>query len=190
MIGIDAGGGRMNDDMTKTRTHPHLLLKGTRTAMSFVAEARALARAHPYPETGQPDYSRMADVLSRAVLFADWQVVGAAALVRAGEVTRIAEMALSPGFRDDEFARRLTWRMLADAAHELTETPEIEDAYGKPLKIDRFVARRRANRAEDKAMRPTPIGRIRIDAAAGPQTRRDLPPAGARIPRAPKATVL
>ncbi len=190
MIRTDAGGGRMIDQMTETRIGPHLLLKGTRTAMSFVAEARALACRHPYPAAGQPPYSRMADVLSRAVLFADWQVVGAAALIRAGEVTRIAEMALSPGFRDDEYARRLTWRLLADAAHELAETPQIEDAYGQPFGIERFVARRRANRVEDKASRPIPIGRIRIDAATGPRGRKDLPQTGARIPRAPKATVL
>lgn len=180
----------MKDEMTEAPTQTQLLLKGTRTAMSFVAEARALARLHPYPDAGQPGYSQMADVLSRAVLFADWQVVGAAALVRAGEVTRIAEMALMPAFRTDEFARRLTWRLLADAAHDLIDTPEIEDAFGQPLSIARFIARRRANRVEDKKMRPTLIGRIRVDATADATARRDPPPRGARIPRPPKATLL
>lgn len=180
----------MKDELTEARTHPHLLLRGSRTALSFVAEARALARRHPYPDAGQPPYSQMADVLSRAILFADWEVVGAAALVRAGDITRIAEMAFRPAFRSDELARRLTWRLLADAAHDLADTPVIEDAFGQPLSIERFVARRRANRIEDKATRPVPIGRIRIDALAGSAAHRRLPPKGARIPRAPKATLL
>lgn len=153
--------------MSPRRKDMHLLLKGTRTAMSFVAEARRLGISHPYPEAGQAGYSAMADVLARAVLFANWEVVGAAALVRAGSVTRVVEMGLMPAFRSDEFMRRLTWRLLADAAHELTDTEEVEDAYRQPMKIAGFVARRRANRAEDQSAHPTPVGRIEIPAPPG-----------------------
>lgn len=152
--------------MGRTRTtEPSLLLKGTRTAMSFVREARDLAQGQPFPEAGQAAYSVMSDVLARAVLFANWEVVGAAALVRAGDVVRVTELGLVGPFRTDEFARRLTWRLLADAAHDLTETPVIEDAWGAPLEISRFVARRVANRAEDNAMAPTPIGPLTIPVA-------------------------
>jgi hypothetical protein len=174
--------------MTRRQTEMQMLLKGTRTAMSFVAEARRLAISHPYPEAGQAGYSAMADVLARAVLFSSWEVVGAGALVRAGSVTRIVEIGLMPAFRSDEFCRRITWRLLADASHELADTEVIEDAYRRPMEIADFVARRRANRAEDKAAMPTPIGRIAIP-----------PPPGARgslkglpgrelegMPRAPK----
>lgn len=174
-------------------TEPTLLLKGTRTAMSFVAEARRLAISDPYPEDGQPGYSVMADVLARAVLFANWEVVGAAALIRAGDTVRVAEAGLLGAFRTDEFMRRLTWRMLADAAHELTETDVIEDAWRETLDIAPFILRRRMNRAEDKASRPTPIGRLNIplDAAmaarlgsAEMRDRRD------GIPRAPRRVSL
>ena len=126
--------------------------------MSFVAEARRLARAQPYPPAGQPDYSAMADVLSRAVLFANWEVVGAAALVRAGSVTRIVEMGLVAPYRSDEFMRRLTWRLVADAAHELTETPVIEDATGASLDISEFVARRPTDRGPGGGQRHATIG--------------------------------
>ncbi|MCB1330159.1 MAG: hypothetical protein KDK28_12305 [Maritimibacter sp.] len=139
-----------------------LLLKGTRTAMSFVAEARRLAISDPYPDAGQPGYSAMADVLARCVLFSNWEVVGAAALVRAGSVIRVVEMGLIDPFRSDEFMRRLTWRLLADASHDLVETSVIEDAYRRPMKISAFVARRRATRRYDQATMPTPIGRIKI----------------------------
>ena len=144
------------------RIETKLLLKGTRTAMSFVAEARRLAISDPYPDAGQPGYSAMADVLARCVLFANWEVVGAAALVRAGSVVRVVEMGLIDPFRSDEFMRRLTWRLLADASHDLVETGVIEDAYRRPMKISAFVARRRATRRYDQATMPTPIGRIRI----------------------------
>ncbi len=164
------------------------MLKGTRTAMSFVAEARRLAISHPYPEAGQAGYSSMADVLARAVLFSDWEVVGAGALVRAGSITRIVEVGLLPGFQSDELLRRITWRLIADASHELTETGVIEDGYREPMEIAGFVARRRSNRAEDKAMRPQPIGRITIPAPPGRRGRPRAVPAGPRdgIPRAPK----
>ncbi|GKY87249.1 hypothetical protein [Sinisalibacter aestuarii] len=174
--------------MTRIKTETQMLLKGTRTAMSFVAEARRLAISHPYPEAGQPGYSALADVLARAVLFANWEVVGAGALVRAGSVTRIVEIGLLPPYRSDEFLRRITWRLLADAAHDLTETPRIEDAYRQPMDITRFVARRRANRAADKAALPTPIGRIAIPAAPGATRRLNAVPgrAPAGMPRMPK----
>jgi len=180
------------EQMIKTSHETHLLLKGTRTAMSFVAEARRLAISHPYPEAGQVGYSSMADVLARAILFADWEVVGAGALVRAGSVTRIVEIGLMPAFRSDEFLRRITWRLIADASHELTETEVIEDGYRLPMEIADFVARRRANRAEDKAMLPQPIGRITIPPPPG---RRRRPDAGTGrelvgIPRLPKGYVL
>lgn len=169
-----------------------MLLRGTRTAMSFVAEARRLAISHPYPEAGQAGYSTMADVLSRAVLFANWEVVGAGALVRAGSVVRIVEIGLMPAFRSDEFCRRITWRLLADATHELDGVEVVEDAFRKPMNISRFVARRRANRAEDKAAMPTPIGRIRIPPPPGAQ--RGLSGLPGRelegIPRAPKGILL
>jgi len=190
--GADTGIG----GMSPRRQELHLLLKGTRTAMSFVAEARRLARAQPYPPAGQPEYSAMADVLSRAVLFANWEVVGAAALVRAGSVTRIVEMGLVAPYRSDEFMRRLTWRLVADAAHELTETPVIEDATGAPLDISEFVARRRANRMQDIAARPTPIGPILIAPGSVATPRRPDPSAPAasaaparrraEMPRAPR----
>lgn len=174
--------------MINPRRDRHLLLKGTRTAMSFVAEARRLAISDPYPEAGQAGYSAMADVLARAVLFSNWEVVGAGALVRAGSVTRVVEVGLKDPFRTDAFLRRITWRLLADAAHDLTETDEIEDAYRAPMDITEFVARRRANRAEDKAARPQPIGRIEIPPPPG--RRRGPAPRPARefegIPRAPK----
>lgn len=174
--------------MPNRRKDMNLLLKGTRTAMSFVAEARRLGISHPYPEAGQAGYSTMADVLSRAVLFANWEVVGAAALVRAGSVTRVVEMGLMPPFRSDEFMRRITWRLLADAAHELTDTIEVEDAYREPMEIATFIARRRLNRAEDSAAQPTPIGRIEVPRT--PTTRR-RPATPAReidgLPRAPKS---
>lgn len=165
-----------------------LLLKGTRTAMSFVAEARRLAITYPYPQAGQAGYSSMADVLARAVLFADWEVVGAGALVRAGSVTRIVEIGLMPAFRSDELLRRITWRLIADASHELTETEVIEDGHRQPMEIAGFVARRRANRTEDKAMRPRPIGRIMIPPPPGkrrgPNALPGREPVG--IPRLPK----
>ncbi len=179
--------------MIELRPDMHLLLKGTRTAMSFVAEARRLAISHPYPEAGQAGYSAMADVLARAVLFSNWEVVGAGALVRAGSVIRIVEVGLMPPFRGDEFLRRITWRLLADASHELTDTAMIEDAYGRPMEIAGFIARRRENRADDKAARPHPIGRIAIPVPLGqPPT---PPQAAARpdftgIPRAPKRIVV
>lgn len=165
----------------------HLLLKGTRTAMSFVAEARRLALTHPFPETGQPGYSVMADVLARAVLFADWEVVGAAALVRAGSVIRVVELGLRPPFRSDEFARRLTWRMIADASHELAGIAQIEDAHGGRLEVSGFVARRRASRAVERAARPVPVGRITIPRAGSIATMSSLGTADrARpMPRAP-----
>lgn len=168
---------------------PTLLLKGTRTAMSFVAEARRLAIADPYPEAGQAGYSVMADVLARAVLFANWEVVGAAGLVRAGDTVRVVEAGLIGSFRTDEFMRRLTWRMLADAAHELTDVDEIEDAWREPLPISSFIDRRRANRAEDKAARPTPIGAIEIP--LDPETAARLAEKEAHelegMPRAPRS---
>lgn len=163
------------------------MLKGTRTAMSFVAEARRLAISHPYPEAGQPGYSAMADVMARAILFADWEVVGAGALVRAGSVTRIVEIGLMPAFRSDEFLRRITWRLIADASHELTETEVIEDGYRRPMEVAGFVARRRANRAEDKALLPQPIGRITIPPPPGRRRRLDAGPGRelVGIPRVP-----
>ena len=111
--------------------------------MSFVAEARRLAISDPYPEDGQAGYSVMADVLARAVLFANWEVVGAAALIRAGDTVRVAEAGLIGAFRTDEYMRRLTWRMLADAAHELADTVEIQDAWRESLDIAPFINRRR-----------------------------------------------
>jgi len=174
------------------RTDTNMLLKGTRTAMSFVAEARRLGISDPYPEAGQPGYSAMADVLARCVLFANWEVVGAAALVRAGSVVRVVEMGLRDPFRSDEFMRRLTWRLLADASHDLVETSVIEDAYRQPMKISAFVARRRATRRMDQAARPTPIGRITIprdplDGSVPPQTPvRDLD----KMPLAPRGLVI
>lgn len=174
--------------MPTGRIETQLLLKGTRTAMSFVAEARRLAISDPYPEAGQPGYSAMADVLARCVLFANWEVVGAGALVRAGSATRLVEIGLKPPYRTDEFLRRLTWRLLADAAHELGDTDVIEDGYRAPLDVSAFVARRRANRRYDKATMPTPIGRIEIPPASGrrrPQPRqpdRDI----TGVPRAPR----
>lgn len=177
-----------SEGMIDARTDTNLLLRGTRTAMSFVAEARRLAISHPYPEAGQAGYSSMADVLARAVLFANWEVVGAGALVRAGSVTRIVEVGLLPAFRSDEFLRRITWRLLADATHELADTDVIEDAYRVPMEIGEFVARRRANRAADKASRPQPIGRITIPPPPGRRRGpRALPGREAEgIPRAPK----
>lgn len=139
--------------------------------MSFVAETTRLSLTDPYPEDGQPGYSSMADVLARAVLFANWEVVGAAALVRAGSVTRIVDAGLRAPFRTDEMMRRLTWRLVADAAHELYETPQIEDAFRKPLEVTRFVARRHMNREEDRAAQPVPIGRIAIPLSADMQAR-------------------
>jgi hypothetical protein len=175
--------------MRPRRKDTQLLLKGTRTALSFVAEARRLGISHPYPQAGQPGYSAMADVLARCVLFANWEVVGAAALVRAGSATRVVEMGLMPPFRTDEFMRRLTWRLLADAAHELVDTEVIEDAYRQPFDIASFVARRRRQRAEDKAAKPTPIGRIEIPPAPGSRRRPTAPPgrASAAAPHAPRA---
>ncbi len=148
--------------MATGRMYNNLLLKGTRTAMSFVAEARRLGISDPYPEAGQMGYSAMADVLARCVLFANWEVVGAAALVRAGSVVRVVEMGLLDPFRSDEFMRRLTWRLLADASHDLVDVSVIEDAYRQPMKISAFVARRRATRRMDQATMPMPIGRIAI----------------------------
>jgi len=148
--------------MEPGRIDNNLLLKGTRTAMSFVAETRRLAISDPYPQAGQPGYSAMADVLARCVLFANWEVVGAAALVRAGSVVRVVEMGLLDPFRTDEFMRRLIWRLLADASHDLVDTGVVEDAYRQPMKISAFVARRRATRRMDQATTPTPIGRIAI----------------------------
>lgn len=139
--------------------------------MSFVAETARLSLSDPYPEAGQPGYSSMADVLSRAVLFANWEVVGAAALVRAGSVTRIVDAGLRAPFRTDEMMRRLTWRLVADAAHELREAPEIEDAFRKPLDVTHFVARRHMNREEDRAAQPVPIGRIEIPLSSAMQLR-------------------
>lgn len=173
-------------------TEPTLLLKGTRTAMSFVAEARRLSISDPYPDAGQPGFSVMADVLARAVLFANWEVVGAAALVRANDTVRVAEAGLLGPFRTDEFMRRLTWRMLADATHELSDTDVIEDAWREPLAVRDFIARRQANRAEDKAARPTPIGRIEIplDAAmAARMAEHDFSDGGA-MPRAPRGATV
>jgi len=174
--------------MIEARSDTQLLLKGTRTAMSFVAEARRLAISHPYPDAGQPGYSAMADVLARAVLFSNWEVVGAGALVRAGSVTRVVEIGLKPPYRTDAFLRRITWRLLADATHELTEVAAVEDGYGDPMPIQEFVTRRRNNRADDLAARPQPIGRIAIPPAPG---QRQAPVAGperefAGVPRAPK----
>ena len=172
------------------RKQTHLLLKGTRTAMSFVAEARRIGRSDPYPEEGQPAYSAMADVLARCVLFSNWDVVGAAALVRAGSVTRVVEMGLKAPYRSDELMRRLTWRLLADASHELVDTAVIEDAYCRPMDIAAFISRRRANRKLDKATMPTPIGRLEIPRPPGrarPQSpTRD--PEG--IPRAPRGIAI
>jgi hypothetical protein len=172
---------------------PTLLLKGTRTAMSFVAEARRLAISDPYPEDGQAGYSVMADVLARAVLFANWEVVGAAALIRAGDTVRVAEAGLIGAFRTDEYMRRLTWRMLADAAHELADTVEIQDAWRESLDIAPFINRRRVNRAEDKAARPMPIGRLTIpmDAAmAARLAESERQGRGRGIPRAPRGMSL
>jgi hypothetical protein len=179
--------------MTQIKPEMQLLLKGTRTAMSFVAEARRLAIAHPYPETGQPGYSAMADVLARAVLFANWEVVGAGALVRAGSVTRIVEIGLMPAFRFDEFARRITWRLLADASHELVETSVVEDAFCQPLGIAEFVARRRANRANDKAAMPVAVGRIEIPRWPGAKRKihaASVKPVSGAIPRVRKDLML
>lgn len=130
--------------------------------MSFVAEATRLSISDPYPETGQAGYSSMADVLARAVLFANWEVVGAAALVRAGSVTRVVEAGLRDPFRNDEFMRRLTWRLVADATHELMTTQEIEDAFRQPLDVSGFVERRHSTREADRIAAPVPIGRIEI----------------------------
>ncbi len=178
--------------MAPGRTDTKLLLKGTRTAMSFVAEARRLAISDPYPDAGQPGYSAMADVLARCVLFANWEVVGAAALVRAGSVIRVVEMGLLDSFRSDEFMRRLTWRLLADASHDLADTQVIEDAYRQPMKISAFVARRRATRRYDQATTPTPIGRIRIPRV--PDEDLAIPEVAAReiegIPLAPRGLVI
>ncbi len=176
--------------MATGRTYDNLLLKGTRTALSFVAEARRLSISDPYPEAGQMGYSAMADVLARCVLFANWEVVGAAALVRAGSVVRVVEMGLLDPFRSDEFMRRLTWRLLADASHDLAEVDEIEDACRKPMKISAFVARRRATRRMDQATMPVPIGRIvipREPQAAVPREPVHLPEA---IPLAPRGLVV
>lgn len=160
--------------------------------MSFVAEARRLAISDPYPEAGQPGYSAMADVLARCVLFANWEVVGAAALVRAGSVIRVVEMGLLDPFRSDEIMRRLTWRLLADASHDLIETSVIEDARRQPMKISAFVARRRATRRYDHSTMPTPIGRITIPKA--PQDPRVAPAMAARdldgIPLASRSLVI
>ncbi|MCB1337368.1 MAG: hypothetical protein KDK10_07925 [Maritimibacter sp.] len=173
--------------MKAPRKQADLLLKGTRTAMSFVAEARRLAISDPYPQTGQPGYSTMADVLARCVLFANWEVVGAAALVRAGSVTRVVEMGLLDPYRTDEFMRRLTWRMLADASHDLVETSVIEDAYRQPMDISEFVARRRATRRFDQQTMPTPIGRLQIPLPGGRGRSAGLPQRELEgIPRAPR----
>ncbi len=155
----------------RRQPEPMIVLKGTRTAMSFVLESRRLAIAEPYPAEGQPGYSSMADVLARAVLFSNWEVVGAAALVRAGSVTRVVEAGLSGPYRTDEFMRRLTMRMLADATHELIDTPVIEDAWRREVDIGAFIKRLRVNRAEDKAMRPEPIGPLEIPLDAAMQAR-------------------
>lgn len=168
------------------------MLKGTRTAMSFVAEARRLAISDPYPEAGQAGYSVMADVLARAVLFANWEVVGAAALIRAGDTVRVAEAGLVGAFRTDEYMRRLTYRMLADATHELDGIDTIEDAWREPFEIGRFITRRRENRAEDKAARPLPVGPIEIPLDADTAARiaeHDLRPAIV-MPRAPRSASL
>lgn len=172
----------------KPAIEPTMLLKGTRTAMSFVRESRRLAISDPYPDTGQPGYSQMADVLARAVLFANWDVVGAAALVRAGSRTRVVEAGLLGPFRSDEYMRRLTWRMLADAAHELVDTPVIEDAWREELDISRFIERRRANRIDDKSARPTPIGALEIplDPATAARLAKDGFKARSAMPRAPR----
>lgn len=182
--------------MKPSQSDTKLLLKGTRTAMSFVAEARRLGISDPYPDAGQPGYSAMADVLARCVLFANWEVVGAAALVRAGSVVRVVEMGLRPPFRSDEYMRRLTWRLLADAAHDLVDISVIEDAYRQPMKISAFVARRRATRRYDQSTMPTPIGRITIP--SGPDESMDgsagSPAMAARdadrIPLAPRGLVI
>lgn len=161
--------------------------------MSFVAEARRLAISDPYPGAGQPGYSVMADVLARAILFANWEVVGAAALIRAGDVVRVAEAGLRGRFRTDEFMRRLTWRMLADAAHELGEVRVVEDAWRAPLEIGPFVARRRANRAADTAALPTPVGQIEIPLdplRAARMSRHVAPVRQGRVPRAPRGVLL
>ena len=86
-------------------------------------------------------------------------------------VTRIVDAGLRAPFRTDEMMRRLTWRLVADAAHELYETPQIEDAFRKPLEVTRFVARRHMNREEDRAAQPVPIGRIAIPLSADMQAR-------------------
>ena len=178
--------------MAPGQTDTNLLLKGTRTAMSFVAEARRLGISHPYPDVGQPGYSAMSDVLARCVLFANWEVVGAAALVRAGSVIRVVEMGLIDPFRTDEFMRRLTWRMLADASHDLVDTTVIEDAHRQPMKISAFVARRRATRRVDQATMPTPIGRLEIPQRAdATEMSPALPPREFEgIPRAPRGLVI
>ncbi|MBV7377906.1 hypothetical protein [Maritimibacter dapengensis] len=179
--------------MARRKTkEPTLLLKGTRTALSFVAEARRLSISDPYPEAGQPGYSVMADVLARAVLFANWEVVGAAALIRAGSVVRVAEAGLLGPFRTDEFMRRMTYRMLADAAHELTDVACIEDAWRESTNVAEFVARRRRARLQDKSARPTPIGRIEIplDPAMAARLSPRSIGEGDRIPRAPRRASL
>lgn len=179
--------------MARQKTkEPTLLLKGTRTAMSFVAEARRLSISDPYPEAGQPGYSVMADVLARAVLFANWEVVGAAALIRAGSVVRVAEAGLLGPFRTDEFMRRLTYRILADAAHELEGVDLIEDAWRESFEVATFVARRRATRTQDKSARPTPIGRIEIPldpAVAQRMAQKDVRTTD-MMPRAPRSASL
>lgn len=174
-------------------TETNLMLKGTRTSMSFVAEARRLAISDPYPEAGQPGYSVMADVLARAVLFANWEVVGTAALVRAGDVVRVTEAGLVGPFRTDEFMRRLTYRLLADATHDLLDVETIENAWREPFDITAFVARRRVNRAEDKAARPIPIGTLDIPldpAMAQRMSRHDIVPPRPVMPRAPRSATL
>ncbi|MBV7410783.1 hypothetical protein [Maritimibacter sp. DP1N21-5] len=176
----------------RRQPEPMIMLKGTRTAMSFVLESRRIAIADPYPAEGQPGYSSMADILARAVLFANWEVVGAAALVRAGSVTRVVEAGLTGVYRTDEFMRRLTMRMLADATHELIDTPVIEDAWRREVDIAPFIKRRRVNRAEDKAMRPEPIGALHIPLDADMQSRwaRFRRSGGDTMPRAPRSVSL
>lgn len=173
-------------------TEPTLLLKGTRTALSFVAEATRLAISDPYPEQGQPGFSVMADVLARSVLFANWEVVGAAALIRAGDTVRVAEAGLLGSFRTDEFMRRLTYRMLADATHELAGVDYIEDAFRERFEIADFIERRRANRADDKAARPEPVGAlvIPLDGAMADRIARHDVRKSEAIPRAPRVATL
>ena len=62
-----ASGAKGPGAKAPARAECKLLLKGTRTAMSFVAEARRLAISDPYPQAGQPGYSAMADVLEEAM---------------------------------------------------------------------------------------------------------------------------